>query len=100
MEKIEGLRILLLTESLMEVSYGKSPSNLPLEWWRQFARQCSVAGYLDRNVDCGAFQGQQAGVFSYYEVAQKGRDAIINKKEVLLPPISNLATTPAALKNF
>ena len=45
------------------MTYGKSPSNLPLEWWRQFARQCSVAGYLDRKVDCGTFQGRQAGVY-------------------------------------
>ena len=55
---------------------------------------------MDRKVDCGTFQGRKAGVFSYYEVAQKGRDAIINKKEVLLPPISNLAATPTALKIF
>ena len=92
-------------KSLLNLSfstaYRKSPSNLPLEWWRQFARQCSVAGYLDRKVDCGTFQGQQAGVFFYYEVAQKGRDAIANKKEVLLPPIAkfNLAT-PGTPKSF
>ena len=82
-------------------AYGKSPSNLPLEWWRQFARQCSVAGYLDRKVDCGTFQGRQAGVFSYYEVAQKGRDAIATNKEVLLPPIAKFdVATLATPKSF
>ena len=76
------------------MAYGKSPSNLPLEWWRQFARQCSVAGYLDRKVDCGTFQDRQAGVFSYYEVAQKGRDAVINKKEVYCQPFPILLHQP------
>ena len=36
-------------------AYGRSPPNLTLEWWHQFARQCSVAGYLDRKVDCGSY---------------------------------------------
>ena len=70
-------------------AYGRSPPNLTLEWWHQFARQCSVAGYLNRKVDYGTFQGRQAGVFSYYEVAEKRKDAIANNKEVLLPPIPN-----------
>ena len=73
------------------VAYGKSPPNLSLEWWRQFARQCSVAGYLVRKVDCGTFQGRQAGVFSYYEVTQEGRGTVANNKEVQLPPIPNQA---------
>ena len=62
-----------------------------MEWWRQFARQCSVAGYLVRKVDCGTFQGRQAGVFSYYEVTQEGRGTVANNKEVQLPPIPNQA---------
>ena len=39
------------------VAYGKSLSNLSLEWWRQFAKQCSVAGYFVRKVGCGTFPG-------------------------------------------
>ena len=77
--------------SSSSTAYGKSPANLSLEWWRQFARQCSVAGYLARKVDCGTFQGRQAGVFAYYEVTQQGRDAVANGKEVLLPPIPTLS---------
>ena len=77
--------------SSSSTAYGKSPPNLSLEWWRQFARQCSVAGYLVRKVDCGTFQGRQAAVFSYYAVTQEGRDAVVNSKEVLLPPIPNQA---------
>ena len=71
--------------------YGKSLPNLSLEWWRQFARQCSVAGYLVRKVDCGTFQGRQAGVFSYYEGTQEGRGTVANNNEVQLPPIPNQA---------
>ena len=62
-----------------------------MEWWRKFARQCSVAGYLVRKVDCGTFQGRQAGVFSYYEVTQEGRGTVANNNEVQLPPIPNQA---------
>jgi len=68
-------------------AYGKSPSHLSMDWWRLFARQCSVAGYLYRKVDCGTFQGRQAGVFTYFKATSKGRDAIASNKEVMLPPL-------------
>ena len=47
------------------VAYEKSPPNLSLEWWQQFARQCSMARYFVRKVYCEIFHGLQAGVFSY-----------------------------------
>ena len=50
-----------------------------------------MAEYLARKVDCGTFQGRQAGVFSYYEVTQEGKGTIANNKEIQLPPISNQA---------
>ena len=78
-------------------AYGKSPPHLSLEWWRLFTRQCSVAGYLSRKVDCGTFQGRQAGVFAYFKVTRKGQDAISNNKEVMLPPL--LLQEDVALKH-
>ena len=68
-------------------AYGLSPPNLSLEWWHWFARQCSVAGYLTKKVDCGTFHRRQAGVFSFFAVTDKGSDTIANKKDVLLPPL-------------
>ena len=76
-------------------AYGKSPPQLSLEWWRLFARQCSVAGYLIRKVDCGTFQGRHGGVFSYFEVSPKGRDTIAGDKDVLLPPLVLSALIPS-----
>ena len=73
-------------------AYGKSPPNLSLEWWRLFARQCSGAGFLERKVDCGTFQGRQAGVFSSFEVSPKGREMIAGNDDVLLPPLDVSAT--------
>ena len=74
-------------------AYGKSPPQLSLEWWRSFARQCSVAGYLNRKVDCGTFQGRHGGVFSYFEVSPKGRSTIAGDEDVLLPPLDLSVTS-------
>ena len=69
-------------------SYGKSPQELSLGWWCTFIRQAAVAGYLQKKVDCGTFQGRKASTFTYYEVSAKGVNGIGSKTDnVLLPDI-------------